>query len=86
MVITTIISKECHNYKSILEECKAECINGGPKTHIPERIPGDKLEIENNALGRQRGEKLDNKNHIIRKPDTETDISAERIQFASKYE
>ena len=26
MVITTIISKECHDFKSILQECKKQCM------------------------------------------------------------
>ena len=31
MVITTIISKECHDFKSVLHECKKECMtNGAP--------------------------------------------------------
>ena len=34
MVITTIMSKECHDYKSILEECKNECIKGNNTDNI----------------------------------------------------
>jgi hypothetical protein len=84
--MTTIISKECHNYKSILEECKEECINGGPKTNIMERTFEDQLEIESNALRRLRGEKMGYENHIVKKPNTENKISAERITFAGKKE
>ena len=27
MLITTVISKECHKYNSILEDCKSECVD-----------------------------------------------------------
>ena len=26
VVVTSILSKECHDYKKILKECKAECV------------------------------------------------------------
>ena len=26
MVITTVLSKKCHDYNSILEDCKSECV------------------------------------------------------------
>ena len=29
MVITTIISKECHDFKSVLHECKKQCMTNG---------------------------------------------------------
>ena len=35
MVITTIISKECHDFKSVLHECKKQCVtNGGPNQKL----------------------------------------------------
>ena len=86
MVITTIISKECHNYKSILEECKDECINEGHKTNSAKRTHTDHLKIEDNELGRLKGEIMDSENQIVRKLHTENKISAERIRIDSKYE
>ena len=52
MVITTIISKECHDYKSVLQDCKKECINPG----IPSKIlipnpPDEAHKVDPNARG-----------------------------------
>ena len=52
MVITTIISKECHDYKSVLQECKKECMNV-PQAEITPNAQQEELEGKPNTQGEQ---------------------------------
>ena len=49
MVITTIISKECHDYKSVLHGCKKECMNNG-------NLRGDQSNANGNLIPNGHGE------------------------------
>ena len=52
MVITTIISKECHDYKSVLQDCKKECINPGvPNKILISNQPDGAHNVDPNARG-----------------------------------
>ena len=35
LMVQTVISKQCHKYKGIMEDCKKECLNEEPSTPAP---------------------------------------------------
>ena len=68
MVITTIISKECHDFKSVLHECKKQCMtNGAPNKkliqstnhkHLNSRLEsqGESFHVDDHTITHARSE------------------------------
>lgn len=60
MVITTVISKECHDYKSVLQDCKKECMTG---VATPKKLISHSHEKERSMKLRSRAIPLRGEGH-----------------------
>ena len=80
VLITTVLSKECHNQKDILKECKQECIAK------KKRSSGSETKDEKSGMGIERFNTFKETDKEMDKNSRLGEVMAKRVQFQGKDE